>query len=95
MAVMPRPCEGPAGAAPEAIGAFLCAVFDEWIRNDLGRIAVQTFDESFRPAAGQPHVLCTFRETCGDVLPECIAFVIKTLTLHRLGAPLCPASAIS
>jgi uncharacterized protein len=60
--------EGPAGAAPEAIGAFLCAVFDEWIRNDLGRIAVQTFDEAFRPAAGQPHALCTFRETCGDVL---------------------------
>jgi hypothetical protein len=27
--------------------------------------------------------------------PECIAFVIKTLTLHRLGAPLCPASATS
>jgi len=58
----------PATAAPEAIGAFLCAVFDEWIRNDLGRITVQTFDEAFRPAAGLPHALCTFRETCGDVL---------------------------
>lgn len=60
--------EGPAGAAPEAIGGFLCAVFDEWIRHDLGRIAVQTFDEAFRPACGQPHALCTFRETCGDVV---------------------------
>jgi len=58
----------PATAAAEAVGEFLCAVFDQWIRNDLGRVAVQTFDEAFRPAAGQPHALCTFRETCGDVL---------------------------
>jgi uncharacterized protein len=57
-----------ATAAPEAIGEFLCAVFDDWIRNDLGRIAVQNFDEAFRTACGLPHALCTFRETCGDVL---------------------------
>ena len=58
---------GPASAAPEAVGAFLCAVFDEWIRHDLGRITVQFFDEAFRPAAGLAHALCIFRETCGDV----------------------------
>jgi uncharacterized protein len=65
---LPLVAAGPATAAPEAVGEFLCAVFDEWIRNDLGRIAVQTFDEAFRPACGQPHALCTFRETCGDVV---------------------------
>jgi uncharacterized protein len=66
--VQPAGCEVKAAAAPAAIGAFLCAVFDEWIRHDLGRIVVQTFDEAFRTACGLPHALCVFRETCGDVL---------------------------
>ncbi len=55
-------------ARPEAIGEFLCAVFDEWIRHDLGRVVVQNFDEALRPAMGVEHALCLFRETCGDVL---------------------------
>jgi uncharacterized protein len=58
----------PAAAAPEAIGRFLCAVFDHWIRHDLGRMVVQFFDEALRPACGLPHALCLFRETCGEVL---------------------------
>jgi uncharacterized protein len=53
----------PAGA----FGAFLCAVFDEWVRNDVGKIAIQIFDEAARPQAGLEHSLCIFRETCGDV----------------------------
>ncbi len=51
----------------EAFGAFLCAVFDEWVRQDVGRIAIQVFDEAARPACGLEHALCIFRETCGDV----------------------------
>jgi uncharacterized protein len=62
------PADGGAAAAPEAIGTFLCAVFDQWLRHDLGQVAVQFFDEAFRTACGLPHALCTFRETCGDVL---------------------------
>jgi uncharacterized protein len=54
-------------ARPEAVGDFLCAVFDEWISRDLGRVVVQFFDEALRPALGLPHALCIFRETCGDV----------------------------
>jgi uncharacterized protein len=50
-----------------AFGEFLCAVFDEWVRRDVGRVAVQTFDEAARPACGLEHSLCVFRETCGDV----------------------------
>ncbi len=55
-------------ASPEAVGDFFCAVFDDWARNDVGRIAIQLFDEAMRPAAGLPHSLCLFRESCGDVL---------------------------
>ena len=44
------------------------AVFDPWLRNDLGRVTVQLFDEAFRTACGLPHALCFFRATCGEVL---------------------------
>jgi uncharacterized protein len=51
----------------EAWGHFLCAIFDEWKRRDIGRIKVQIFEEAARTAFGQEHTLCIFRETCGDV----------------------------
>jgi uncharacterized protein len=50
------------------VGSFLCEIFDEWIRYDLGRIVIQFFDEALRPACHEPHALCIFRETCGDVV---------------------------
>jgi uncharacterized protein len=59
---------GAACAAPEAIGAFLCSVFDQWIRQDLGRVVIQLFDEALRPAFGLDHALCLFRPTCGEVV---------------------------
>lgn len=52
---------------PRAFGDFLCTVFDEWKRRDIGRVKVQIFEEAARTAFGQPHTLCIFRETCGDV----------------------------
>jgi len=51
----------------ESFGSFLCTIFDEWVRQDIGRIMVQIFDESARPIRGLEHSLCIFRETCGDV----------------------------
>lgn len=51
----------------EAFGRFLCAIFDEWVRYDMGRIIVQIFEEAARPAFGLDHSLCIFRPTCGDV----------------------------
>ena len=82
-----------ATATPEALGAFLCAVFDEWIRHDLGRMVVQCFDEALRPALGLAHALCLFRETCGDVVVleqdgsvyACDHFVDPAHRLGRLG----------
>ena len=54
-------------APAEAFGRFLIAVFDQWLRNDVGKVAIQMFDEAARPLAGMDHSLCIFRETCGDV----------------------------
>jgi uncharacterized protein len=58
----------PLSVSAEAYGRFLCTVFEEWVRRDVGRVAVQIFDEALRAVCGIPHALCIFRETCGDVV---------------------------
>lgn len=51
----------------DQFGRFLCAIFDEWVRRDVGRIFVQTFDVALGSWVGQ-HNLCIFAPTCGDAL---------------------------
>ncbi len=51
----------------EAWGVFLCTIFNEWVKQDIGHIKVQIFEEAARTAFGQDHSLCIFRPTCGDV----------------------------
>ena len=64
---MPHGTVGPHTVAAGAYGAFLCAVFDEWVRQDVGKITVQIFEEAARPARRIEHSLCIFRKTCGDI----------------------------
>ncbi len=52
----------------EQWGNFLIAIFDEWVRNDVGRVFIQMFDSSLGSWAGQGASLCIHRETCGDAL---------------------------
>ncbi len=52
----------------EAYGTFLCTIFNEWIKHDIGRIGIQNFDEAARPFLAMEHALCVSRETCGDVV---------------------------
>ena len=49
-------------------GRFLCTVFDEWVRQDVGRFFVQIFDVSLGSWLGQDASLCIFAETCGSAL---------------------------
>ncbi len=49
-------------------GDFLVAIFDEWVRRDVGRVFVQIFDVALAAWTGQEPALCIFRETCGDAL---------------------------
>jgi uncharacterized protein len=51
----------------EAFGTFLCAIFDEWLNQDIGQVKVQIFEEAAGTALGQEHTLCIFKKTCGDV----------------------------
>ncbi len=57
----------PISVPAEAWGAFLCAIFDEWRDQDIGRVKVQIFEEAARTAFNQEHSLCIFRPTCGDI----------------------------
>ncbi|AKB50907.1 Putative arylsulfatase regulatory protein [Methanosarcina barkeri str. Wiesmoor] len=53
---------------PEQFGNFLNHIFDEWVRNDVGKIFVQTFEASARRWLGMPSGMCVFEETCGTGL---------------------------
>lgn len=53
---------------PEQFGSFLSRIFDEWVRNDVGKIFVQTFEASARRWLGLPSGMCVFEETCGTGL---------------------------
>jgi len=46
-------------------GSFLIGVFDEWVKHDVGRVYVQTFDVALAAWLGQRPGLCIFEPTCG------------------------------
>ena len=52
----------------EAWGRFLVAVFDEWVRRDVGSVYVQLFDAALASWSGAPPGMCIFSETCGGAL---------------------------
>jgi len=51
----------------EQFGRFLIAIFDEWVRRDVGNVFVQTFDVALGSWLGQ-HSLCIFSPTCGSAM---------------------------
>ncbi|RUU57581.1 anaerobic sulfatase maturase [Mesorhizobium sp. M2C.T.Ca.TU.002.02.1.1] len=56
----------PWSVTPKKYGRFLCRIFDEWVRHDVGQVFVQFFDLQLGIWAGQPASLCVFAETCGS-----------------------------
>ena len=52
----------------DGYGDFLMAIFDEWVRHDVGRVFVQIFDVALAAWAGERAGLCVFEETCGAAL---------------------------
>ena len=58
----------PRSVTARQYGKFLCAIFDEWVVNDIGRIFVQIFDVALEAWLGYNPSLCVFNETCGDAL---------------------------
>lgn len=55
----------PYSITAEQWGRFLCAIFDEWVRNDVGQIFVQLFDSTLANWVGAPVGVCTMSQYCG------------------------------
>ena len=50
---------------PEQWGRFLCDIFDEWVRNDVGSYFIQIFDATLANWAGVQPGLCSLAKECG------------------------------
>ncbi|MFI5138567.1 MAG: anaerobic sulfatase-maturation protein [Sphingobacteriales bacterium] len=65
--------EGEAAVTPWSVpplkfGKFLAAVFNEWVKKDVGRYFVQIFDAALANEVGEPAGACIFNERCGNAL---------------------------
>ncbi len=58
----------PVSVEAEQYGNFLCAIFDEWVRHDVGKTFVQLFDVALGNWFGVGSSLCVFAEKCGAAL---------------------------
>ena len=97
------PSESGAQIAPWSIGAsafgrFLCDIFDEWVRNDVGRIFIGQFDAALASWCRVPTGICVYSETCGgnaviehngDVYP-CDHFVYSKYKLGNIAEKTIP-----
>ena len=54
-----------ASVAPELWGYFLCAIFDEWVRKDVGKIFVEIFDCTLANWMGISPGICAYSKECG------------------------------
>lgn len=50
---------------PEQWGKFLCTIFDEWVRHDVGTYFIQIFDATLANWAGVQPGLCSLANECG------------------------------
>jgi uncharacterized protein len=75
---------------PRQWGEFLCAVFDEWVREDVGEYSVQIFESTLANYMGIEPGVCSMARKCGHALVmefngdvySCDHFVFPE---HRLG----------
>lgn len=51
--------------SPAQWGDFLCAIFDEWVLNDVGEYFVQIFDATLANWIGEQPGVCSMARTCG------------------------------
>lgn len=50
---------------PRQWGNFLCSIFDEWVRQDVGNYYIQLFDSTLANWVGEQPGICTLARTCG------------------------------
>lgn len=52
----------------EQYGDFLSAIFDEWVKNDVGDVYVQIFDALLASWVNYPQSVCLFAPICGTAM---------------------------
>ena len=50
---------------PEAYGDFLIAIYEEWVRKDVGSVFVMNFEWALNAWLGEGSPVCIFARTCG------------------------------
>lgn len=58
----------PESVLPEQWGDFLIRIFDQWVRNDVGRVFVKQFDCALEAWCGYNPTACVMSRSCGDGL---------------------------
>jgi len=53
---------------PDEFGNFLIAVFNEWVKRDVGKVYVLQFDSALANWVGEPAGICIFSKTCGEAV---------------------------
>lgn len=79
--------------SPVAYGRFLTAIFDEWVRHDVGSTFVQLFDSTLHTWMEGHATMCVFAQTCGRQLAmehdgtvyACDHYVYPKYRIGRLG----------
>jgi uncharacterized protein len=51
--------------SPKQWGKFLCGLFDEWIKEDVGKFYIQLFDSTLANWVGEQPGVCTLARHCG------------------------------
>ena len=57
-------CVTSRSTSPSGYGRFLCEVFDEWVRSDVGEVFIQDVDSTLAALFGSASV-CVHARTCG------------------------------
>ena len=50
---------------PEAYGDFLIAIYEDWVREDVGDVFVMNFEWALNAWLGEPSPVCIFARQCG------------------------------
>ncbi len=53
---------------PQQWGDFLKTIFDEWVKKDVGRVFIPTFESALANFYGVNAGICVFNEICGSAL---------------------------
>jgi uncharacterized protein len=55
----------PWSVVPEEYGDFLIAIYEEWVRHDVGKVFVMNFEWALNAWIGNPSPVCIHAEQCG------------------------------